>query len=183
MIIGVVGSIASGKDTVADYLEKKGFFSVSQSDILRKIMKAEGMDISVPNMTEFGNKLRRTKGHSILAEKAFELIKEKDAVVTSIRQVGEIRYWREKPGFFLIRVDAPIKLRLKRLLERKRPGDIGSLLELKEIEAKQADGKNGGMNMNACYKMADYEVINDGTLEDLYKEVDNVIARIENKKN
>jgi dephospho-CoA kinase len=54
--------------------------------------------------------------------------------------------------------------------------------ELKEIEEKQANGKNGGMNMNECFKMADLEIINDGTFKDLYKEVDSVIERLRQKK-
>jgi len=178
MIIGIVGSIASGKDTVADYLSTKGFFAISQSDILREIMKKDGLDISVPNMTNYGNKLREEKGYGILARLAYEKIKGQDAVVTSIRQVGEIEFFKTKKDFHLIRVDAPIEIRLKRLLDRKRAGDIKNLRELKEIEAKQADGKGGGMNMNACYALADYKIINDGSLEHLHKEIDNVIARI-----
>lgn len=178
MIIGVVGSIASGKDTVAEYLEEKGFQAISFSDILREIMKKEGQDISVKNMTEYGNSLRETKGHDYLARQAFEKINQKDAVLTSIRQVGEIEFLRTKPDFHLIKVDAPIGLRLKRLIKRKRSGDIKNLEELKEIEKKQADGQGGGINMNKCYELADYEIINDGTLEDLREKVEKIVAKI-----
>lgn len=179
MIIGVVGSIASGKDTVAEYFENKGFQAISFSDILREIMKKEGLDTSVKNMTEYGNALRETKGYDYLARQAFKKINKKNAVLTSIRQVGEIEFLRTKPDFHLIRVDAPIELRLKRLIDRKRLGDIKNLKELKEIEKKQADGTGGGMNMNKCYKLADYKIINDGTLQELQEKVEKVLAKID----
>lgn len=178
MIIGIVGSIASGKDTVAEYLEKKGFETVSLSDILREEMRKAGIDISVPNMTEYGNNLRKTKGHEYLARLAYERLKGGKAVLTSLRQVGEIEYLSKLPDFTLIRLDAPIEIRLERLIKRRREGDVKNMTELREIEAKQADGKSGGMNMNKCYALADYTIINDGSLNDLYKEVDSVIERL-----
>ncbi len=182
MIIGIVGSIASGKDTVGEYLAKKGFVMISLSDVLRSIMRSEGMEVTVPNMTKYGNNLRANKGHGYLAKLAYEQAGGKDAVLTSIRQVGEIEYLREFDDFTLIKLDAPIEMRLKRLIDRGRDGDVRNMAELKEIEAKQADGKNGGMNMNRCFELADIEIINDGTFEDLYKEVDSVIERLRQKK-
>jgi dephospho-CoA kinase len=182
MIIGIVGSIASGKDTVGEYLAKKGFVMISLSDVLRSIMRSEKIETTVPNMTKYGNDLRKKKGHGYLAKLAYKQAAGKDAVLTSIRQVGEIEYLRQFDDFTLIKLDAPIEMRLKRLIDRSRDGDVRNLAELREIERKQADGKNGGMNMNECFKLADLEIINDGTFEDLYKEVDSVIERLRQKK-
>ena len=39
MIIGITGSYASGKDTVASILQEKGFIHYSLSDILREELK------------------------------------------------------------------------------------------------------------------------------------------------
>jgi len=178
MIIGIVGSIASGKDTVADYLKEKGFQAVSLSDMLREIMKQENIEITIPNMTEYGNKLRNSKGNGFLAQKAYESINKDKAILTSIRQVGEVEFLKSKPDFYLIKLDAPIEDRLKRLVKRDRDGDVKNLEELKVIEAKQADGKGGDMNMNKCFEMADYTIINDGNFEDLYKKVDELIAKL-----
>jgi len=182
MIIGIVGSIASGKDTVGEYLEKKGFVMISLSDVLRSIMRSEGVELTIPNMTRYGNDLRKKKGHGYLAKLAYKQAAGEDAVLTSIRQVGEIEYLRQFNDFTLIKLDAPIEIRLERLISRNRAGDVKNMKELKKIEEKQADGKNGGMNMNECFKMADLEIINDRTFKDLYKEVDSVIERLRQKK-
>ncbi|MFA5926925.1 MAG: AAA family ATPase [Patescibacteria group bacterium] len=180
MIIGIVGSIASGKDTVLDYLRGKGFRAVSLSDVLRGIMRSEGEEIDIPNMTRYGNNLRNEKGHGYLTQKALEEIGDSDAVITSIRQVGEIEVLRQRSDFVLVKLDAPIEMRLDRIIKRGREGDIKNMEELREIEAKQADGKEGAMNMNRCYELADIELINDGTIEELYAKVDKLIAEIKN---
>ncbi len=177
MIIGIVGSIASGKDTVADYLKEKGFKAISLSDILRKVMLEKGLEITTVNMTEVGNKLRGEKGHGYLAEEAVKQIESGDnVVVTSIRQVGEVEFLRTQPEFTLIKLDAPIETRLERLVKRGREGDIKDMEELKEIEAKQANGTGGGMNMNKCFAMADKEIINNGTFEELHVKIDELIS-------
>ncbi len=181
MIIGIVGSIASGKDTVAEYLQKKGFEAVSLSDILRKIMRKEGIEVTIPNMTHYGNNLREKFGCDYLAKQAYKKLKGKNAVLTSIRQVGEIEYLRQFSDFTLLKLDAPIEVRLDRLVKRSRPGDVKNMQELQEIEQKQADGTGGGMNMNKCFSMAEVEIINDGSFEDLYKEVDSVVAKLQKK--
>ncbi len=184
MIIGIVGSIASGKDTVADYLKEKGFESFSHSEILREMMKEEGIEPTVPNLTTHGNNLRETKGYGYLSEAISQKINpEKNTIVTSIRQVGEIEYYRKRWGdqFTLIKLDAPKDMRFDRLIKRNKPGDVQSMAELDEIEAKQADGKGGGMNMNKCFEMADIQVDNIGTFQDLYQKIDNIILELGKK--
>jgi len=177
MIIGIVGSIASGKDTVADYLKTKGFKAISLSDILRIVMLEQGLEITTANMTTVGNKLREERGHGFLAEEAVKEVESgENVVITSIRQVGEVEFLRTQPDFTLVKLDAPIDVRLERLVERGREGDIKNMEELKEIEAKQANGSGGGMNMNKCFEMADKEIINDGTFNELHEKIDNLIS-------
>jgi dephospho-CoA kinase len=173
MLIGVVGSIASGKDTLADYLRDKGFMTESHSAILREIMTAEGQSIDTVNMTHYGNKLRETKGHGYLAQEALKRVGNNDAVITAVRQVGEIETLRKgRSDFILLKVDAPIEMRYERLKKRNRAGDVQSLDDLKEIEEIQDSGQGGAINMGACYKLADEEITNDGTIEEFYRKID-----------
>jgi len=81
----------------------------------------------------------------------------------------------------LVKLDAPIEMRMDRLIKRGREGDIKNMDELREIEAKQASGENGAMNMNKCFSMAGYAVINDGTFEDLYGKVDKMLEDLNAK--
>lgn len=182
MLIGVVGSIASGKDTLADYLKEKGFMTESLSAILREVMTAEGESIDVVNMTHYGNRLRETKGHGFLVKEALKRIGDNDAVITSIRQVGEIETLRAgRKDFILLKTDAPIEMRYERLKRRNRTGDVQSLDDLREIEEAQASGDGGSMNMNACYALADAEIINDGTIEEFYRKIDAFLEKHNNQ--
>lgn len=184
MIIGIVGSIASGKDTVADYLKEKGFHSFSHSEILREMMKEEGIETTIPNLTTYGNNLRETKGFGYLSEVISDKIDpSQNSITTSIRQVGEIEYYRKRWGdkFILIKLDAPKEMRFERLVKRNKTGDVKTMAELDEIEARQADGKGGGMNMNKCFEMADLTLENIGTFEELYQKIDNIILELDKK--
>lgn len=181
MIIGIVGTIGGGKDTVADYLKSRGFEHASLSDTLREMMKKEGTETTIPNMIEYGNKLRAKKGNDILARLAFKKISGKNAVLTSIRQTGEIEYLRKQPEFVLIKVDAPIKDRFKRIIARNRDGDIKTMEELIKIEKQQASGVGSDINMNRCFDLCQYEIINDGTKDDLFSKIDNFLE-VENAK-
>ena len=178
MIIGIVGTIAGGKDTVAEYLVSKGFEHVSLSDTLREIMNKDKVETTIPNMIEFANKLRGNMGNDILARLAFNKLKGKNAVLTSIRQTGEIKFLKKQPEFTIIKVDAPIEQRFKRLISRNREGDIKTLKELKEVEKQQAKSSGSGQNMEDCFKLCQFEIINDGNLEDLYKKVDQFLSNI-----
>jgi len=182
MIIGVVGLIASGKDEVAEYLETKGFENHSLSSILREILKKKGIETTVDNLTKYGNELRDKKGPGYLAKIAHRRIRSDRAVITSIRQVGEIKYLRKTPDFFLVKVTAPIKMRFERVKKRGRAGDVKSVADLKRIEKLQASGKGGGMNMDQCMALADFEIKNVGTFDELHRKVDDLLKKISKKE-
>ncbi len=62
MIIGVTGAYASGKDTVADMLQKMNFYHISLSDIIRDEMKLQKIKLTRENMIRVGTKLRSEFG-------------------------------------------------------------------------------------------------------------------------
>lgn len=183
MIIGLTGLLSAGKDTVADHLVSKGFYHISLSQILREIVKSEGSGSSIKELTEYGNKLRRTKGEGYLAKLALERVKEKkNAVISSIRQTGEIQELKKDPNFYFFAVEAPQKIRFERLAERNRFDDPKNFEEFAKIENDQLDGKKGDMNLLSCFKMTDYKIDNSGTKKELYIKLDELLRRINAEK-
>lgn len=183
MIIGLTGTFASGKDTVADYLEKKGFEHFSTGEEVSEIAREKGIETTRDNLRELANKLRDEFGADYLSRRVIEEKAKTDKVViTGLRQPGEIEYLKNQGNFVMIAVDAPIELRFERMAERKRPGDPESLESMKEKEQKemQNSGKNA-QKIHECMKMADYTIINDGSFKDLYKKVDELIENINRK--
>lgn len=184
MIIGLTGTFASGKDTIADYLQKSGFEHFSTGEEVAEIAREKGIEPTRDNMRELANSLRDEFGAEYLSRRVIEQkAKTNMVVVTGLRQPGEVRYLQSLDDFHLIAVDAPVEVRFERMKERARPGDPETLESMIEKEKKEMEhkGKNA-QKIHECMEMADFTIANDGTFEDLYKEVDSVIERLRQKK-
>jgi len=125
MILGVTGKYCTGKDTVAELLLEKSFYHYSLSDALREELKKRKKQVTRENLIQLGNQLRETRGAGVLAEMALSSIKpDKNYVITSIRNPGEVEVLKRRKDFLLINVDAPIDVRFKRLRDRAKVEDI-----------------------------------------------------------
>lgn len=178
MLIGLTGTNASGKTTILNYLVKKGFEPYSLSDIIREELARLGMTPNRENLIEMGNKLRADKGAAVLAEMIKKKLSGRNAVIDSIRNVSEIQSLRQLPNFFLIRVDAPPELRFQRAMVRNRPENVTNLAEFLTIEQKEKSDDQNQQNISACQTLADFRIYNDGNLDQLYRQVDEVLDEI-----
>ncbi|OQA52159.1 MAG: hypothetical protein BWY43_00614 [candidate division WS2 bacterium ADurb.Bin280] len=176
MIVGITGTFAAGKDAVAEYLEEKGFEHFSLGHEIVDVAKERGIEPTRDNLRILGNALREEHGSDYLPKRVLEKSTKENVAIAGIRQPGEIEYLRNKPDFILIAVDAPIELRFERMKDRAREGDPQTIEELAEKEKKEmeSEGKNV-QKIHECMELADYKIVNNGTFEDLHKEVDNAI--------
>ncbi len=181
LILGITGTLSAGKDTMADYLEKKGFTHYSLSAELRRIMTKQGLGISIPELTAYGNNLRKEHGDGYLVKEISNKLIG-DVIVRSIRQPGEAEALKSLGNFYLIFLDADIEERFRRLQKRNRGDDVGTLEEFKAIEDKQKTGKaKGAMNLEACRDMSDFQINNQGTFDELYQQIEDILAKIKNE--
>ena len=128
---------------------------------------------------EGGNELRRKGGPGILAEMLLDRLDGKDAVIDSIRTPGEVEALREREDFILIEVQAGMEARWQRAQSRGRTGDISdkeTFFANEEIEAVAKD--ESGQALNATAAMADLILVNDGSVEDLYSDLDEILRRL-----
>ncbi|MBW2985413.1 AAA family ATPase [Candidatus Woesearchaeota archaeon] len=176
MILGVTGTYASGKDTVANILIKARFNHISFSDILREELKKEEKEITRDDLINGGNKLREKYGPNILAKKALEEAKEGDYVFTSIRTPAEVELLKIEKDFILINVTSPDKIRLKRIIERNRENDPKTIEELKTKEARENTDDPNAQQLNKVAEIATKTIVNDSTLEELNKKVKELLA-------
>jgi dephospho-CoA kinase len=79
LVIGISGTICSGKDVVASILKEQGFQLISLGEVVRSELKEKGMEITRKAQQDMGNSLRQEHGGQILAEKALKKFHSYDA--------------------------------------------------------------------------------------------------------
>jgi len=176
-IIGITGSFCSGKDTIADYLVSKGWPNFSLSDEIREVLKKENIEPTRDNLIKKGNDLRQEFGNQVLAERTFKKIKE-NSIITSVRNLGEIEFLKNKANFCLIFVDAPIWERYSRAKNRGKETDKVTFEQFRNQEQQEKSKEKNKQQLDLCKDRADFIIINDGNLEDLYKKVEGIIGKI-----
>jgi len=179
LIIGLTGTFSSGKDTVADYLVKKGFFHLSLSDIVREECQKIGRYNSRDDLIKTANELRQKHGSGILAKMALERTRGKEKIViSSIRNPGEVEELKRAGIFFLLAIDAPIELRYERAKKRGKIDDWVTFEKFKAQEEFERKGNEFQQQLDKVITLADFKSINDSTLEELYRKVDNILKEI-----
>ncbi len=169
MIIGVTGENASGKDTVAEYLVKQGFVHYSLSDEIRHELKLLKEKTSRENLIAKGNELRMKFGARILAERVkIRFQKNKNYVITSIRNPHEAQSLMQEKDFTLIAVTALQKKRYEWLKERSRDSDLSSFKDFIKKEKIEHSSDPKKQQLHKVIKMAQVVIKNEGTLEELY---------------
>jgi dephospho-CoA kinase len=169
-IIGLTGTNGAGKGEAAAFFHRHGYESYSLSDILREELVQRGLALSRDNLIKIGNELRRQYGADILARRAWQRIKNR-AVIDSIRNPGEVTFFRQHAQFILIAIDAPVEVRFQRILKRGRAESVQTLPEFKAKEAEERSTNPHHQQLQACLALADYLIINDGTLEEFYQKL------------
>ncbi len=185
MIIGLTGTYAAGKGTVAEYLIGKGFQYYSLSDELRLLLREKGISATRDNLISAGNQLRKKYGPNFLAELAIKRLRGApsvaSAVVDSIRNPGEIAAFREFKDFYMVAVDAPVDIRYERARKRGSERDPKSFSEFLVQEKREMVGKDTDQQLAACIKAADFTISNDSDFKKLYNEIERVLAEIKVK--
>src|SRR3989338_10890952 len=76
VIIAIAGTFASGKDTAARFLEKKGFCHFSLSDEIREVIRERGKEPARDLMHDVAIEMRSRFGDSYLVERVLKRIEK-----------------------------------------------------------------------------------------------------------
>ncbi len=170
-LIGLTGTNGAGKGEAAAFLRSLGYAYHSLSDILREELLARGLEASRDNLIAVGNELREMFGPDILARRTMDRVRGM-SVIDSIRNPREVEFLRRSPGFLLLALDAPIDVRFARAKARGRDESAATLEEFRRKEEIEMNGRETGQQLARCMAMADRLILNDGTIEELKKKVE-----------
>ena len=176
MIIGITGTIGAGKGTVVQELVGRyGFVHASARSFIEGELERRGLPLTRDHMASVANELRRLHHSAYIVEQLYAAAEARggDAVIESIRTLGEIALLREKPGFILLAVDADPHVRYDRIRLRGSSTDDVTFERFLADEEREAHATDPGMqNLSGCRALADYVIENNGTREDLSQSVD-----------
>ncbi|MBU1148543.1 AAA family ATPase [Patescibacteria group bacterium] len=181
MIIGITGTLGAGKNTVVDYLKQKGFAHYSVRKYLIEEIRDRNLELNRDTMVKVANELRQTNSSSFIVEQLYEraATRKTDCVIESIRTPGEAKALNSKDKFYLIAVDAEQKMRYERIKHRNSEKDNISFAKFQEQEAEEMTSNDPNhQNLSKCMAMADFTVENSGNYDQLYTQVENILAKI-----
>ncbi|MBU1728115.1 AAA family ATPase [Patescibacteria group bacterium] len=176
-ILAIVGLTGSGKTETVEYLMKKtGWPKVYFGDATFDEMKKNGLEINEINERKTREEIRKNLGMGAYA--ILSLPKVKNFFETSSVFVESLYSWEEYlemkkefgDDFRVLAIMSSLETRIKRMASRPhRPLTREELIsrEYSQIENLQQAGPI------AC---ADFIVVNDGTREDLFKKLDDLLV-------
>lgn len=178
LILGFVGLPASGKGTSAEYCQKKyGASTYRFSTMLFDLVNRIYVETNRDNLIKMSEAIRSTFGEDTMAK-----VMAKDAsndknnliVVDGIRRMADIEYLSKLPNFILIEIFADPRTRYERLIQRSEKADD----KTKTFEQFMADHQRSTeLTIPEVAGHAAEHLDNNGTAEDLYKKLDDLITK------
>ena len=177
-VIGVVGLNGSGKDEVVRYLNLRyGVPLISVGDIVREIAEHERVEPTRDNLDEITKRCFAEHGKGYFLKLVVEKIRQSHweyVGISGIRSPEDVSILKEAFGtdFILIHVYvSDARLRYDRMRKRGSERDEITFTDL--LRQDQVTEKL--FHIQEAIGMADFSISNDGTLEDLHRNIDNLV--------
>jgi len=179
IILGLCGPMASGKTTVTNYCkETYGAVSFRFSDMLRDVLARIDIDSSRENMQALSTFLRGQYGEDLMSNVIAKDVANETApfiIVEGVRRPTDVTYLRDVEGFHLVAITAEAKTRFDRITARtENPDDQTKTWATFQKEQEQEAEQEIGTIMAT----AEMTIDNNGTVEELFAQVDMIVDDI-----
>ncbi|UHA57384.1 AAA family ATPase [Candidatus Nanosynbacter sp. HMT-352] len=175
-IIALVGLAGSGKSSAVEYLTEKGFPKIYFGGVIYKAMDEAGIEKTWDNQQKFREEIRRREGKDFVIKRVIKNIHDlinagqNKIVLDGLYTWSEYKFLKhEFPGqVVVIAIVTPKHLRYQRMIKRaERP--------MQPHEVDQRDWSEiENLEKGGPIAIADYFIINDGSLEQLHQKIDAV---------
>lgn len=184
IIIGITGTLGAGKGTVVEYLVSRyGFknFAVSDTFLAGEAVK-RGIQPTRIARRDIANEYRAL-GPTKLMEAVYEMAKSsidagENVIIEPQHTAAEVKFIQSIGGIELS-IDANLKTRYERIVKRGSDKDKVGYEEFEKEQIREMASEDPNLNnLGAAIAVANFLLTNDGTLEDLHKQVDDIMAKI-----
>jgi dephospho-CoA kinase len=177
-VIGAVGQNGSGKDEVLKYLRTRYDVPfLSTGDVVREIAAKEGVEPTRENLGKISDRYFHEFGKGYFVKLLADKIRATGweiAGISGIRALEDVSILKDIFGKDFILIDIYITdphVRYNRMTRRGEGRDPHSYEEL----LRQDQAEEELFHVREAEKLADYSISNDGTLDDLHREIDSLV--------
>ncbi|MDP3957043.1 MAG: AAA family ATPase [bacterium] len=182
IIIGVAGEIASGKDTVGQYIaEKYDALPLRFSQPLRDILDRIGLEQNRENFAKLSLYLRKAFGEDILSKIILaeaEKSPKNLVVVDGVRRLPDIIHMESNEHFYFVYVDVSPEKRYERLIKRRQNADDATKTPVQFDKDAKLETE---LQIHDLKERADFVINNDGTVEELHTQVDKIVVELKKR--
>jgi dephospho-CoA kinase len=179
-VIGVAGMPGAGKAEISRIAHEKGYTILVMGDVVREETKLRRLDPTPENIGKITLRLREEEGPTVVARKCIPRIMNVNTdvvLVDGVRSPNEIHEFKKNfPYFFLIAVFSSPETRFRRLFRRKRSDDPKGLNSFLERDLRELNLGQGNVMV-----MADYLIVNEGTLQEYRAKIREVLETVTKK--
>lgn len=178
-VIGAVGQNGSGKDEVLKHLRFKYQVPfLSTGDVVRDIAAKEGVEPTRDNLGKISDRYFSKFGKGYFVKLLADKIRQsswKIAGISGIRSLNDVSIMKDIFGKDFILIDVYItdpRVRYNRMTARGEGRDPHSYEEFMRLDKAEEEL----FSLKEAERLADYSISNDGTLDDLHREIDRLVS-------
>jgi dephospho-CoA kinase len=177
LIVLVTGMPGSGKSIVSRVARSMGIPVYVMGDVVREEAMRRGIEPTPANLNMLARRLREEYGPTIVAEKVAEKLradcKHNIVLVDGVRSLDEVKVFEKLGRTIIIAIHASPRTRFERLRRRGRPGDPKTWEEF-----RQRDLTELGFGLGGVIALADYMLVNEGSIEEFEERVRRLLDQI-----
>lgn len=177
-IIGVTGMPGAGKSLFVKVAKERGYAVIRMGDEVREEAKKRRVEPTPENMGKIMLELRETEGAAAVAKRCLPKIKEAEQnliLIEGIRSLEEVETFRENfKSFRLVAIHASPETRFQRLFHRRRSDDPKNWKVF-----RQRDMRELKVGIGKVISLADYMIINEGTIRETGEKIRQTLEEIE----